>query len=252
MRLELPSDADGVEALLFPLRRMLAEMEGFMRGRGAGVQHLELVLEQFRKPRKVVALDFPSPERESDFILGIAREKLGRLTLEAPTVAMVLRADALIPYAPRSTTWLPGAEEQAIGSERLLQRLSARLGKERVFGIAVANDHRPEQDWAPACAGETKVRHPGSRNAVMDRGPIPSRPTWLLNRPHRLVTQEGQPTCQGELELCAGPERIEAGWWDGEEVRRDYYVASNPRGETFWIYREHRDPSAWYLHGIFS
>ena len=75
---------------------------------------------------------------------------------------------------------------------------------------------------------------------------------WLLHRPQRLVTQEGQPALQGALELRAGPERIESGWWDGHEVRRDYYVAANPRGETFWIYREHRDPAGWYLHGVFA
>ena len=27
------------------------------------------------------------------------------------------------------------------------------------------------------------------------------------------------------LELLAGPERIESGWWDGADVQRDYYVA---------------------------
>ena len=75
---------------------------------------------------------------------------------------------------------------------------------------------------------------------------------WLLQRPHRLILEAGHPVLQGSLELTAGPERIEAGWWDGEEVRRDYYVAANPRGETFWIFREHRDLSAWYLHGVFA
>ena len=29
-------------------------------------------------------------------------------------------------------------------------------------------------------------------------------------------------------------------------------VATNPHGESFWIYREHRDLSAWYLHGVFA
>ncbi len=38
----------------------------------------------------------------------------------------------------------------------------------------------------------------------------------------------------------------------GDEVRRDYYVAANPHGETFWVFREHRDPQAWYLHGVFA
>jgi protein ImuB len=64
--------------------------------------------------------------------------------------------------------------------------------------------------------------------------------------------QAGKPTLQGELQLRAGPERIEAGWWDGDEVQRDYFVATSARGEAYWIYREHRDLSAWYLHGLFA
>jgi protein ImuB len=64
--------------------------------------------------------------------------------------------------------------------------------------------------------------------------------------------QEGVPSLQGMLEMQAGPERIETGWWDGDEVRRDYYVAANARGETFWIFREHGDPAGWYLHGVFA
>ena len=251
-RLELPADAESVEALLFPLRRMLAEMEGYMRGRGAGAQHLLLVLEHGRKARTRVELDFASPEREADFILGIAREKLGRLTLTAATVALSLRADALLAFTPRSSTWLPGAEEQALDSVRLLERLAARMGKERVFGIAIANDHRPERDWKPvghSRAGGNPVL--GSRLRGND-SIAPPRPAWLLNRPHRLITHDGHPSYQGSLALAAGPERIEAGWWDGEEVRRDYYVASNPRGETFWIFREHRDPGSWFLHGVFA
>jgi protein ImuB len=244
-RLELPAEAEGVEALLFALRRMLAEFEGCLRGRGAGVQNLTLTLEHGRRKRTRVDLDFASPEREADFILSIAREKLGRLTLSAPTVALVLRAEALLPYTPRATAWLPGPRENAIDRERLVERLGARLGRERVFGIAIADDHRPEKG--------ARFIFPDSRK--MNPAPFPihaPRPTWLLNRPQRLVCQDGQPTFQGALDLTAGPERIEAGWWDGEEVCRDYYVATNPRGETYWIFREHRDLAAWYMHGIFA
>jgi protein ImuB len=236
-RLELPAEADGVDALLFPLRRMLVEMEGTLRGRGAGVQQLVLWLEHGRKLRTRMGLEFATPERESDFILSIAREKLGRLTLPATTIALDLRADALLPYVPRESTWLPGAKEQAIGRERLIQRLSARLGRERVFGIAIADDHRPDLGWK---VSDTKK--------VSDTfGFVPgtnSRPTWLLNRPRRLVTMD--------LALIAGPERIESGWWDAIEVRRDYYVAANARGETFWIFREHRGEQGWYMHGVFA
>ena len=261
-RLELPAEAEGVEALLFPLKRLLVELEGYARGRGAGVQHLVLRLGHGRKSSTRLPLDFASPEREADFILAIAREKLGRLTLPAATHALELRADALLPYVPRSSAWLPGPREQALEGERLIERLSARLGSDRVFGIALADDHRPEKDWktvcrsredgSPALANHRHSRadgNPARANAASFRG---KRPTWLLPRPHKLITEQGHPTLQGALELTAGPERIEAGWWDGEEVRRDYYVATNPRGESFWIYREHRDLSAWFLHGVFA
>jgi len=240
-RIELPAEAEGVEALLFPLRRLLVEFEGCARGRGAGVQQLALVLEHGRKTRTRVALEFASPERESDFILAIAREKLGRLQLAAATIALSLRAEALIPCVPRNAAWLPGAQERAIERDRLIERLAARLGRDRVFGIALANDHRPEKGWKP-----------GSDPRRLNRGLTPRRPVWLLQRPQRLITDDGHPSMQGMLEFVAGPERIEAGWWDGEEVSRDYYVASNPLGETYWVYREHRDPAAWYLHGVFS
>ena len=246
-RLELPAEAESVEALLFPLRRLLVECEGALRARGSGVQHLALTLEQGRKSFTRLELDFASPERESEFILSIAREKLGRLELAKPAIGLELRADTLLPYVPRSQTWLPGAQEQAIDRERLIERLAARLGRERVFGIAVADDHRPERGVMPVEPGKalrSRKLVEGSRY-----GP---RPVWLLQRAQRLVLANGLPVLQGPLDLRAGPERIEAGWWDGNEVRRDYYVAANANGETYWIFREHRDPNAWYLHGVFA
>jgi protein ImuB len=244
-KLELPAEAVGVEALLFPLRRMLAEFEGCLRGRGAGVQNLSLTLEHGRRHKHTrLGLDFASPEREADFILSIAREKLGRLTLAAPTLALTLRAEALLPYTPRATAWLPGPRENALDRERLIERLGARLGRERVFGIAIADDHRPEKG--------ARFIFPDSGKMNLSPFPGGPRPTWLLHRPQRLISEKGHPTFQGALELTAGPERIEAGWWDGEEVCRDYYVATNPRGETYWIFREHRNLAAWYVHGVFA
>ena len=207
---------------------------------------MALWLEHGRKLGTRLPLDFASPEREADFILAIAREKLGRLTLPAATLALDLRVEALLDYTPRSSAWLPGPREQQVDSQRLVERLAARLGSERVFGIAVANDHRPEKDWV-VCHSRAGGNPARDANTVRGR-----RPIWLLPQPRRLITENNQPALQGALALTAGPERIEAGWWDGAEVRRDYYVATSARGESFWIYRDHRDLSAWYLHGVFA
>ena len=52
--------------------------------------------------------------------------------------------------------------------------------------------------------------------------------------------------------LTDGPERIESGWWEGRDVRRDYFVARTARGQTLWIYRQRDADRAWYVHGIFA
>jgi protein ImuB len=48
-----------------------------------------------------------------------------------------------------------------------------------------------------------------------------------------------------------GPERIETGWWRGQDVRRDYYAVATQAGSRFWIFRR-REDSRWFLHGCFD
>ena len=70
------------------------------------------------------------------------------------------------------------------------------------------------------------------------------RPFWLLPLP--------APLARGSVTLLAGPERIESGWWDGDDVRRDYFVAEDSRGSRLWVFRERGGEGRWYLHGIFG
>jgi protein ImuB len=56
------------------------------------------------------------------------------------------------------------------------------------------------------------------------------------------------------LHLLSGPERIESGWWSGQGVARDYYVARADSGARVWIFCE-RDAEGrrhWCLHGVFA
>jgi protein ImuB len=91
-------------------------------------------------------------------------------------------------------------------------------------------EHRPERAWRAVAAG---------RAAAAEAPPGP-RPLWLLEPPRRLG--------EGEFVLLAGPERIESGWWDGDDVARDYFIAA--RGASLaWIYRARE---GWFLHGLFA
>ena len=91
---------------------------------------------------------------------------------------------------------------------------------------------------------------------VMSGGPMSpwahERPLWLSPAPQPLSCVDGKPHVDdGALRLLEGPERIESGWWDGEGVARDYFVALAPGGERLWVYRD-RVSRHWYLHGAFG
>ena len=113
-----------------------------------------------------------------------------------------------------------------------------------MLGLKRFPDHRPERAVrrCPPAAHES-----GAPSAV-----VAGRPLWLLGEP-RALAQTGEAPCyDGRLTLLAGPERIESGWWDGHDVARDYFVASNPSEALLWIYRERGGNARWFLHGFFA
>ena len=74
--------------------------------------------------------------------------------------------------------------------------------------------------------------------------PDPHRPVWLLPTPVPLPERHGLPVLDGQpLQLVSGPERIEAGWWDGAPAARDYFIALAADGSLVWVWR-HRVPSS--------
>jgi protein ImuB len=124
----------------------------------------------------------------------------------------------------------------------LLERLRARLGSEAVRGVYPIAEHRPEQAW--------RYGEPGEMTGDCPSG---ERPLWILDTPMRLQQKRGRPLLHGRLSLQADRERIESGWWDGGDVRRDYFIAEDTRHSRYWIYRDLDDADGhWYLHGIFE
>ena len=193
------------------------------------------------------------------------RERLARVALPAPVEAIALASEATAPLAGRNLGLLPG--DDAAATVPLLDRLRARLGEDAVTLVVPHAEHRPERAWQSAASdacrdsrsrtrltADAEARSRTREHIAPDRclhRSRPPRPVWLLAEPEPLGhLLEAQPWV-----LRDGPERIESGWWDGADVRRDYFVAENPRGETVWIYRDHRygiDDGEWFLHGVFA
>jgi len=242
--LTLPTAVDEVEGLLFATRRLLLELSGFLALHEGGVRHLALELRSPRGTLSPVALELLSPSRDPGHLLAVLRERLSRLPPGPQTRVerLRLRAPEIVPLAPRNLDLFAVAQpHERAGWQALVERLRARLGAGAVQGLAVAADHRPERAWRYCVPGETGTG-----------GACGSRPLWLLSAPRALETVNGRPCLDGALSLRPRPERIESGWWDGRDVARDYFVARNPGGQTFWVFRERQRPTRWFLHGIFA
>ena len=60
------------------------------------------------------------------------------------------------------------------------------------------------------------------------------------------------PLREASLRILAGPERIESGWWDGGDVRRDYYLIETRDGRRGWAFRTVATEGPLLLHGWFA
>ena len=233
-RLELPAPVVHAEGLAFAARRLLVQLEGLLAARQAGVRRFTLVLlDEEAEARVDVGL--ASPARDAERFTRLLQERFSSLQIVRPVEAIRVEAADFVPLDGFTAGMFGDAAAEAEDWARLAERLRARLGHDAVCGLATHPDHRPEHAWRRVEPGEWDP------HAYRQPGP---RPLWLL-KPRKIK--------EDEFITLAGPERIESGWWDGDETSRDYFVARLPDGELAWIYREGDLSSVhWFLHGLFA
>ena len=99
---------------------------------------------------------------------------------------------------------------------------------------------------ASANARDSLVATSSGRNARSTHHAYPVRPLWLFAEPRLLG---GEPA-SAELKLLSGPERIESGWWDDQEIGRDYFIGRDAQGAEVWLYRDRG--GQWFVQGVFA
>lgn len=233
-RIEFDHEIESSQALLFPLRRLTADLAAFLAGRDGGVQQFTLVLEHERIAHSEVAVGLLAPERDPAMLFELARGRLEQAKVPAPVRGMQLVARELPPFVPAERDLFDPRPQQAVPWSQLRERLRARLGDDAIHGLGWQADHRPER----VASGDSRPR-----KWVMEAPPL--RPGWLLPQP--------MPLRDRVQEVLAGPERIESGWWDGDDVRRDYYLVETAQGQRAWAFRIAGEQAGPYmLHGWFG
>ncbi|HUR40378.1 MAG TPA: DNA polymerase Y family protein [Verrucomicrobiae bacterium] len=238
-KLDLAGDFDSSEALRFPIRRLLAELAAHLVARDAGVPAFTIELEHESGAPTRLDVRLASPSRDPVHLQVLAQTQLERLAVRAPVEALTLRAAQFLPVRVRQFDLFNPRTREEDEWQSVLDRLRARLGVAAVQGLGLHADHRPEKAWTPGPGQEASK---GSLAALGMTRSGKRRPLWLLPEPRALNDAPAQ---------LQGPERIEGGWWDGADVRRDYYVAETGEGARLWVYREHLS-GRWFLHGLWA
>jgi protein ImuB len=246
-RLEFDYGIEHQGALRFPLQRLTREFAAFLQARDGGVLRFELQFGHDVHERSGEAINLPTvlvvglrkPCRDADALFEAARSQLERAALPAPAHALTLVAEELPPFLPERRDLFDPGSRGMLDWDGLAERLRARLGEGAIRPLAVYADHRPERAW--------RIAEPDAPRC--DNVEPPPRPLWLLPKP---IPFHGR-----IVRLLEAPERIETGWWDGDDVRRDYVIADLESGQRAWLFRiagagvpAHAD--GWMLHGWFA
>jgi protein ImuB len=233
---EFEAEVATAMALLFPLQRLFGELQGYLRAADRAIQCCRIRLRHRGRDSDIV-LHSSQPSRDAAQWLRVAREHLGNLPLPAPVRSLQLEAREFMAPSIQQGDFFDRACDPTQALPAVLDRVQARLGMQAVQQLQVMADYRPERAWRSRTEGAD-----AAENSPPEPGDFPPRPTWLLASPRHIA----QP-----LQWLAGPERIESGWWDHQDVARDYYLTCTPEGVRQWVFQDLRS-GAWYLHGLWA
>ncbi|MEN5296843.1 DNA polymerase Y family protein [Brucella sp. TWI559] len=269
----LPEPVNAMELVERLLQELAQELFALLEIEGKGALLIEASFFRVDGEVRHIRIETGQPLREDRVFLRLARERLNALTdpLDAGFGFDMIRLAALRSGAiAQRQTGLDQHEEDEAGFSQLIDRLSARLGQERVLVSFSRNTHIPERAFGLRSALQNR-----KSEADYDIGPTlpddpPARPIKLFHPPQPIESIAEVPDSppsfflwrrvRHHVRLAEGPERIEPEWWlaIGHDVPqlRDYYRVEDDNGQRFWIFREGlydgSNHPRWFLHGLFA
>ena len=260
--------------VLATIEMLAGEAAVQLRERGQGGRRFEVSL--FRSDGHVARLGVETggPTRDAGLLMRLIRERIDALAdpLDPGFGYDLIRL--AVPLAETLTSMQAGLEQKIdtdAEAAALIDRLSVRLGADRVRHFHARESHIPERaalerpaqlgpsngDWQKPEPGEPAMRPFRlfeKPQAIEVMASIPDGPPrqfrWRRNL-YQIVSYEG-------------PERIAPEWWrhkHGYEpgngsLTRDYYRVEDKEGNRFWLFRrglyDETERPCWYLHGLFA
>jgi protein ImuB len=272
---KLAEPATHPEAAAQALERLVPELARQLEERKLGARRLHLA--GYRVDGSVAGSGVATaiPSREPGHLQRLLIDKAASLDPEFGFDAFALTASwcEALGAAQKSLVDEPDGEGELA---KLVDRLSVKLGSERVLRPQPVASHVPERAnrWVEAVSSSRGAQRRG--DPALDcfprikSGVAMTRPHHLLDRPEAIAvvyaTPEGLPRrfvwrrLVHDLARVEGPERIAPEWWRERSAKRlrDYYRVEDGEGRRYWIFREgvigdgRGGAPNWFIHGLFG
>ncbi|TXK65667.1 Y-family DNA polymerase [Alkalisalibacterium limincola] len=239
-RIEFDYGIVSSQALAFPLRRLVDELASYLQLRDGGVPGFELRFEHEGAEDSRRWIGLRKPMREAAALLDAARGRLEQVRLPHPAQALALVAET----CRRSSRNCATCSTRARAAGWISMR----------WWSACAHDWATRRCGRWRCRPSTVPSAPGGWPSAAMR----ARPACRRARPGCC---RRRCRCASASSACSmPPERIETGWWDGDDVRREYVVAELEGGQRAWLFRQvgggelvdAAQERHWMLHGWFA
>lgn len=229
--LELLYEIENIQWLEKPLNKLFQRLEHYLTLRNRIAFELTLTLYQRNETQSSVSIHSAQGEYRWQKWQALSALRLESLSLSSAIIRIELAVirDGEQQQLPSD---LFSQQNMHLTKLELCSLLQAKLGKEAVSTLTLHHDPRPEKATGYQPAIEAQVSNELSCDGL--------RPSFLLPDPQPL---------QQDISLLHGPERIVTGWWDGENIMRDYFIARNQQGQWLWVFRDQH--KQWFLHGLF-
>ena len=246
--LELLFDIENILFIEKPLLKLLNQLECFLKLRDRVAFELTLTLHLRDKDDHHVSFYSAQGDYLAEKWANLTHLTLESLKLPAPvqglTLSLARHGEPQMAYHD-----LFDGNTGTLAALDLLSLLQAKLGQVCILTPKIQQDPRPEKanQYLPPTLSHTakKGLDPQELNqqatTTNNINQQRLRPSILLPEPETLTEN---------VTLSQGPERIVSGWWDGEKIIRDYFIAHSENGRWLWVFRT--PDKQWFLHGLFS
>ena len=244
------------------LKRLVDDLAATLTNTEQGARQIRLTIYRIDSECRTVNLATARASRDPAHLLRLFAGKLDSIDPGFGFDLLTLEATRVEPV-PLMQDHLDGTRDVQTDVAGLLDRLTARLGQDKITWPTLTQTHRPErvEGRIPSLTGARSVAP-----VVLIR----ERPIRILDPAEEVrviyAVPEGPPSqfrwrrVAYQTVRNAGPERIAPEWWrDRPGTRlRDYYKVEVQDGRRFWLYREgllhdgRGDVPRWYLHGLFA